>query len=355
MGCSASAEAAPDLPPPPPGTNVGDGTKILLACMTQHQRRYKDNWLGFDESNCMRALKIRERAVAFTLHAVNARHQHTYTLESEGGWLGRAADEPRIQMMANQPRERAARVRFDLSRFRQTGRVTLLCVDNNRYISHRNNGGWMVATYGNGGQNTEGDIDYYMAVVSGRGAATLVPPGHVSGAEAARMAARAPPAPAPPRPDARPPQPQPRRARAEDYDEFVAFTGVDRATAERFVDGALGRGLSLRDAIRAFFEGQGSPKPPPPPPLEVSFRTNGGQTFSAGDLGGAVTEASAVGELRALVAKHYDSEPKRIRLVSRGNILRDDAQTLGAAGVRPKDKLMVVVMKGATRFSKARK
>ena len=161
------------------------------------------------------------------------------------------------------------------------------------------------------------------------------------------------PAPAPPRPDAR--APQPRRARAEDYDEFVAFTGVDRATAERFVDGALGRGLSLRDAIRAFFEGQGSPKPPPPPPLEVSFRTNGGQTFSAGDLGGAVTEASAVGELRALVAKHYDSEPKRIRLVSRGNILRDDAQTLGAAGVRPKDKLMVVVMKGATRFSKGRK
>ena len=76
---------------------------------------------------------------------------------------------------------------------------------------------------------------------------------------------------------------------------------------------------------------------------------------AAGDLGAEVTEASAVGELRALVAKHYDSEPKRIRLVSRGNILRDDAQTLGAAGVRPKDKLMVVVMKGATRFSKARK
>ena len=31
------------------------------------------------------------------------------------------------------------------------------------------------------------------------------------------------------------------------------------------------------------------------------------------------------------------------------------AAKLGAAGVRPKDKLMVVVMKGATRFSKARK
>ena len=90
MGCSASAEAAPDLPPPPPGTRVADGTKILLACMTQHQRRYKDNWLGFDESNCMRAMKIRERAVAFTLHAVNARQQHTYTLES-GGRLARAS------------------------------------------------------------------------------------------------------------------------------------------------------------------------------------------------------------------------------------------------------------------------
>ena len=193
-----------------------------------------------------------------------------------------------------------------------------------------------------------------------------MPPGHVSGAEAARMAARgaagagaaagaAARAAAAARSRAARARAEDRRLLCAESYEFVAFTGVDRATAERFVDGALGRGLSLRDAIRAFFEGQGSPKPPPPPPLEVSFRTNGGQTFSAGDLGGAVTEASAVGELRALVAKHYDSEPKRIRLVSRGNILRDDAQALGAAGVRPKDKLMVVVMKGATRFSKARK
>ena len=113
-------------------------------------------------------MKIRERAVAFTLHAVNARQQHTYTLESEGGWLGRV-DSESIQMMANQPRERAARVRVNLRRFRQTGRVTLLCVDNNRYISHRNHG-WMVADYGNA--ETAGNrIDYYMAVVSGRGAA----------------------------------------------------------------------------------------------------------------------------------------------------------------------------------------
>ena len=70
--------------------------------MTHHWRRRRDNWIGFDESNCMRAMKIRERAVAFTLHAVNARQQHTYTLESEGGWLGRV-DSESIQMMANQP------------------------------------------------------------------------------------------------------------------------------------------------------------------------------------------------------------------------------------------------------------
>ena len=86
--------------------------------MTHHWRRRRDNWLGFDEDNFMRAMKIRERAVAFTLHAVNARQQHTYTLESEGGWLGRARGDSMLPMMANQPRERAARVRFDLSRFR---------------------------------------------------------------------------------------------------------------------------------------------------------------------------------------------------------------------------------------------
>ena len=126
--------------------------------------------------------------------------------------------------------------------------------------------------------------------------------------------------------DARPPRPQPRRARAEDYDEFVAFTGVDRATAERFVDGALGRGLSLRDAIRAFFEGQGRLAAAAAALESRSARTVAARTFSAGDLGGAVTEASAVGELRALVAKHYDSEPKRIRPVSRGEYFADDAR-----------------------------
>ena len=228
MGCSASAEAAPDLPPPPPGTNVGDGTKVLLACMTQHWRRRRDNWLGFDEDNCMRAMKIRERAVAFTLHAVNARQQHTYTLESEGGWLGRV-DSESIQMMANQPRERAARVRVNLRRFRQTGRVTLLCVDNNRYISHRNNGGWMVADYGNAESMAAHRLLHGGRFRPRRGPARAPGPrlgrrGRADGragaagagaAAAGRAAAAAAAA----------------RARAEDYDEFVAFTGVDRATS----------------------------------------------------------------------------------------------------------------------------
>ena len=50
-------------------------------------------------------------------------------------------------MKANQPREHAARVRFHLERFEQTGRVILVCVDNNMIISHRDKKGWMVATY----------------------------------------------------------------------------------------------------------------------------------------------------------------------------------------------------------------
>lgn len=159
------------------------------------------------------------------------------------------------------------------------------------------------------------------------------PSGYVSGAEAVTAAASsAPPAP-------------PQRARAEDYEEFVAFTGVDRATAVRFVDEAFSRGLSLRDSVQAYFD-----TPPAAPNLEIAFRTNGGKTFATDDLNGAVTETSTVEALRGLVAKHYDTEPMRIRLVSRGNILRDDAQTLHDAGVRPKDKFMVVIMKGATRF-----
>ena len=91
-----------------------------------------------------------------TKEQVRLAFQNTYTIESEGGWLGREG----IQMMANQPRERAARVHFDMKRFEQTGWVKLLCFDNNSIISHRNDGGWMVATYPVG----QGDVDYYMVV-----------------------------------------------------------------------------------------------------------------------------------------------------------------------------------------------
>lgn len=173
------------------------------------------------------------------------------------------------------------------------------------------------------------------AVVAPKAPATnSTPPGHVAlGADAAATAASsAPPAP-------------PQRARAEDYEEFVAFTGVDHVTVVRFVDDAFSRGLSLRDSVQAYFD-----TPPPAPNIQIAFRTNGGKTFATDDLAGAVTEATTVEALRGLVAKHYDTEPMRIRLVSRGNILRDDAQTLHDAGVRPKDKFMVVIMKGATRF-----
>ena len=51
-------------------------------------------------------------------------------------------------------------MRFDLARFEQTGRVILLCVDNNMIISHRDKGGWMVARYPVGTQG----VDYHLVV-----------------------------------------------------------------------------------------------------------------------------------------------------------------------------------------------
>ena len=49
---------------------------------------------------------------------------------------------------------------FHLERFEQTGRVTLLCLENNKIISHRNKGGWMVAKYPVGTQG----VDYHLVV-----------------------------------------------------------------------------------------------------------------------------------------------------------------------------------------------
>ena len=154
------------------------------------------------------------------------------------------------------------------------------------------------------------------------------------------MAARAPPAPAPapPRPDARPPQPQPRRARAEDYDEFVAFTGVDRATAERFVGAAaLGHGLSLRDAIRAFFEGQelaeaaaaAAPRGLVPDERRPDRRGRPRRRRHGGERRRGA--AGARGEaLRQRAEAHPAREPREYSGTTR---------SAGAAGVRPKDKL----------------
>ena len=155
MGCCCVKYLREDLEARSRG--IRDGDTILLQCQTGHWSWSANNWLGFDGDNNMRCgSNSRARAVPLTLHAVSGQ-PHTYTIESEGGWLGREG----IQMKANQPREHAARVRFGRS---WRGRVTLLCVDNNRYISHRSSGGWMVATYGNGGQGTEGDVDYHLVV-----------------------------------------------------------------------------------------------------------------------------------------------------------------------------------------------
>ena len=151
---------------------VRDGDTVLLACMSFTWSWRKNNWLSFDGRNNMRAMHVREQAVPLTLHSVPGQPD-TYTIQSEGGWIGLEVNsfgfiknQEGIQMTANLPRERAARVRFHVKRFKRSGRVTLLCVDNNRYISHRDAGGEMVATYGNGGQSTEGDIDLSMIGLS---------------------------------------------------------------------------------------------------------------------------------------------------------------------------------------------
>ena len=135
---------------------IRDGDTILLQCQSSGWSRSANNWLGFDGSNFMRCGSgATQKAVPLTLHAVSGQ-PHTYTIEHKGGWLGRDG----FDMKANQPREHAARVRFDLERFEQTGRVILLCVDNNMIISHRDKGGWMVARYPVGTQG----VDYHLVV-----------------------------------------------------------------------------------------------------------------------------------------------------------------------------------------------
>ena len=83
---------------------------------------------------------------------------------------------------------------------------------------------------------------------------------------------------------------------------------------------------------------------------DISFRTNGGRAFDGADLPGPLLEYSTVGSMRSLVARFCDTRPESIRLVNRGVVLRNDSHTLRFAGVGPGDKLMVVVLEGATRF-----
>ena len=179
MGCGGSKNDGPPPGPPPGGGSkndvlrwhgltedlearsrgIRDGDTILLQCKTGYWGGSAVNWLGFDGSNYMRCGKgATQKAVPLTLRAVSGQ-PHTYTIEHKGGWL-RRADYNGIQMMANQPREHAARVQFDVERFEQTGRVTLLCLENNKIISHRNKGGWMVAKYPVGTQG----VDYHLVV-----------------------------------------------------------------------------------------------------------------------------------------------------------------------------------------------
>ncbi|KAH8068327.1 hypothetical protein JL721_6904 [Aureococcus anophagefferens] len=66
------------------------------------------------------------------------------------------------------------------------------------------------------------------------------------------------PAPAPPPPKKKPPPPP--RKRDDDYAEFMQFTGVtDPDVAKRHVDAARAAGMTLRDAVRWYFDHGGEP------------------------------------------------------------------------------------------------
>ena len=66
------------------------------------------------------------------------------------------------------------------------------------------------------------------------------------------------PAPAPAPPKKKPPPPP--RKRDDDYAEFMQFTGVtDPDVARRHVDAARAAGMTLRDAVRWYFDHGGEP------------------------------------------------------------------------------------------------
>ncbi|KAJ8612700.1 hypothetical protein CTAYLR_008951 [Chrysophaeum taylorii] len=89
--------------------------------------------------------------------------------------------------------------------------------------------------------------------------------------------------------------------------------------------------------------------PPSGPPVRrrdddfaIEIRTNGGNRYTAADLD--ATPRTTVGTLRGTAARlHNNMDPSRVRLVNRGQQLRDDNLALSAAGVRDGDSLVLVV------------
>ena len=124
-----------------------------------------------------------------------------------------------------------------------------------------------------------------------------------------------------------------------------------RVTREDFVrEDGLATVVAENLGLRSFRTE--TPRPVDTPNYDISVRTNGGRTFAATDFPAGILSAdTTVESLRSMIAQLSDSRPESIRLVNRGNVLRDDSLSLRDAGVRPGDQLMLVVMAGATRHS----
>jgi hypothetical protein len=122
-----------------------------------------------------------------------------------------------------------------------------------------------------------------------------------------------------------------------------------RVTREDFVrENGLATVVAENLGLRSFRTEP--PRPAEPTNFDISIRTNGGWTFAASDFpAGSLTEDTTVELLRSMIAQVSDSRPESIRLVNRGIVLREDVQTLRAAGVRPGDHLGLIIMAGASR------
>ena len=134
---------------------------ILLQCGTSKWSGESNNWLSFDRKNfCMRAMATREQALPLILHGVSGLSD-TYTIRAaEAGWLGLGNDLQDVFL--NQSKEQCVCISTRIAP------VILKCQNNNRYITHRNSGGQIVACTGNGRQCTKGDIDYRPHIVNVR-------------------------------------------------------------------------------------------------------------------------------------------------------------------------------------------